>query len=111
MIIIIDCVDCVVTSPHSLWLQCSTLMLLDSAKDPLLFSVIHFKHPKQPHTVQVNVTTCNSYTTYNTASPLAAGESQSSCCGLIKTHIYIYHVYMYMYILFFLSFRIQMKRN
>ncbi|XP_035850632.1 pleckstrin homology domain-containing family G member 3 isoform X4 [Sander lucioperca] len=31
---------------------CSTLMLLDSAKDPLLFSVIHFKHPKQPHTVQ-----------------------------------------------------------
>lgn len=40
------------SSPHSLWLQCSTLMLLDSAKDPLLFSVIHFKHPKQPHTVQ-----------------------------------------------------------
>lgn len=38
---------------HSLWLQCSTLMLLDSAKDPLLFSVIHFKRPKQPHTVQV----------------------------------------------------------
>ncbi|XP_030574390.1 pleckstrin homology domain-containing family G member 3-like isoform X2 [Archocentrus centrarchus] len=31
---------------------CSTLMLLDSAKDPLLFSVIHFKRPKQPHTVQ-----------------------------------------------------------
>ncbi|XP_038865350.1 pleckstrin homology domain-containing family G member 3-like isoform X2 [Salvelinus namaycush] len=31
---------------------CSTLMLLDSAKDPLHFSVIHFKHPKQPHTVQ-----------------------------------------------------------
>nr|XP_061824676.1 pleckstrin homology domain-containing family G member 3-like isoform X1 [Nerophis lumbriciformis] len=31
---------------------CSTLMLLDNAKDPLLFSVIHFKHPKQPHTVQ-----------------------------------------------------------
>ncbi|XP_055719013.1 pleckstrin homology domain-containing family G member 3-like isoform X2 [Salvelinus fontinalis] len=30
---------------------CSTLMLLDSAKDPLHFSVIHFKHPKQPHTV------------------------------------------------------------
>lgn len=29
-------------------------MLLDTAKDPLLFSVIHFKHPKQPHTVQVN---------------------------------------------------------
>lgn len=37
-----------------LWFQCSTLMLLDSAKDPLLFSVIHFKRPKQPHTVQVN---------------------------------------------------------
>lgn len=34
-------------------------MLLDSAKDPLLFSVIHFKHPKQPHTVQVNVNTSN----------------------------------------------------
>eukprot|EP00066_Takifugu_rubripes_P025413 XP_011614679.1 PREDICTED: pleckstrin homology domain-containing family G member 3-like isoform X1 [Takifugu rubripes] len=33
-------------------ISCSTLMLLDSVKDPLLFSVIHFKHPKQPHTVQ-----------------------------------------------------------
>ncbi|XP_041703503.2 pleckstrin homology domain-containing family G member 3 isoform X3 [Coregonus clupeaformis] len=33
-------------------ISCSTLMLLDSAKDPLHFSVIHFKHPKQPHTVQ-----------------------------------------------------------
>ncbi|XP_067099836.1 pleckstrin homology domain-containing family G member 3 isoform X2 [Osmerus mordax] len=33
-------------------ISCSTLMLLDSAKDPLLFSVIHFKYPKQPHTVQ-----------------------------------------------------------
>ncbi|XP_061552406.1 pleckstrin homology domain-containing family G member 3 [Phycodurus eques] len=33
-------------------ISCSTLMLLDSAKDPLLFSVIHFKHPRQPHTVQ-----------------------------------------------------------
>lgn len=44
---------------HSLWLQCATLMLLDSAKDPLLFSVIHFKHPKQPHTAQVNVNTVN----------------------------------------------------
>nr|XP_023991046.1 pleckstrin homology domain-containing family G member 3-like isoform X2 [Salvelinus alpinus] len=31
---------------------CSTLMLLDSAKDPLHFSVIHFKHPKEPHIVQ-----------------------------------------------------------
>uniref|UniRef100_A0A674EKE9 Pleckstrin homology and RhoGEF domain containing G3 n=1 Tax=Salmo trutta TaxID=8032 RepID=A0A674EKE9_SALTR len=33
-------------------ISCSTLMLLDSAKDPLHFSVIHFKHPKQPHIVQ-----------------------------------------------------------
>ncbi|KAM8834277.1 pleckstrin homology domain-containing family G member 3-like [Synchiropus picturatus] len=33
-------------------ISCATLMLLDSGKDPLLFSVIHFKHPKQPHTVQ-----------------------------------------------------------
>ncbi|CAL8286175.1 unnamed protein product [Lota lota] len=33
-------------------ISCSTLMLLDSAKDPLIFSVIHFKHPKHPHTVQ-----------------------------------------------------------
>ncbi|XP_059908136.1 pleckstrin homology domain-containing family G member 3 isoform X2 [Gadus macrocephalus] len=33
-------------------ISCSTLMLLDSAKDPLTFSVIHFKHPKQLHTVQ-----------------------------------------------------------
>ncbi|CAL9686392.1 unnamed protein product [Knipowitschia caucasica] len=33
-------------------ISCSTLMYLDNAKDPLLFSVIHFKHPKQPHTVQ-----------------------------------------------------------
>ncbi|XP_037833772.1 pleckstrin homology domain-containing family G member 3 isoform X4 [Kryptolebias marmoratus] len=33
-------------------ISCSTLMLLDNAKDPLLFSVIHFKRPKQPHTVQ-----------------------------------------------------------
>ncbi|XP_068437016.1 pleckstrin homology domain-containing family G member 3 [Clinocottus analis] len=37
---------------YKLHISCSTLMLLDSAKDPLLFSVIHFKHPKQPHTVQ-----------------------------------------------------------
>ncbi|KAK0132307.1 Pleckstrin y domain-containing family G member 3 [Merluccius polli] len=33
-------------------ISCSTLMLLDSAKDPLTFSVIHFKHPKHPHIVQ-----------------------------------------------------------
>uniref|UniRef100_A0A1A8LB30 Pleckstrin homology domain containing, family G (With RhoGef domain) member 3 n=2 Tax=Nothobranchius pienaari TaxID=704102 RepID=A0A1A8LB30_9TELE len=33
-------------------ISCSTLMLLENAKDPLLFSVIHFKRPKQPHTVQ-----------------------------------------------------------
>ncbi|XP_036927617.1 pleckstrin homology domain-containing family G member 3 isoform X2 [Acanthopagrus latus] len=37
---------------YKIHISCSTLMLLDSAKDPLLFSVIHFKHPKQPHTVQ-----------------------------------------------------------
>ncbi|XP_029982855.1 pleckstrin homology domain-containing family G member 3-like isoform X3 [Sphaeramia orbicularis] len=37
---------------YKVHISCSTLMLLDSAKDPLLFSVIHFKHPKQPHTVQ-----------------------------------------------------------
>lgn len=34
-------------------LQCSTLMLIESAKDSLSFSVTHYKHPKQPHTVQV----------------------------------------------------------
>ncbi|XP_044230582.1 pleckstrin homology domain-containing family G member 3 isoform X4 [Thunnus albacares] len=37
---------------YKIHISCSTLMLLDSAKDPLLFSVIHFKHPKQPHTAQ-----------------------------------------------------------
>ncbi|XP_044021469.1 pleckstrin homology domain-containing family G member 3 isoform X2 [Siniperca chuatsi] len=37
---------------YKIHISCSTLMLLDSAKDPLLFSVIHFKHPKQPHAVQ-----------------------------------------------------------
>lgn len=37
---------------YKIHISCSTLMLLDSAKDPLLFSVIYFKHPKQPHTVQ-----------------------------------------------------------
>lgn len=37
---------------YKIHILCSTLMLLDSAKDPLLFSVIHFKRPKQPHTVQ-----------------------------------------------------------
>ncbi|XP_051723390.1 pleckstrin homology domain-containing family G member 3 isoform X3 [Ctenopharyngodon idella] len=31
---------------------CSTLMLIESAKDSLRFSVMHYKHPKQPHTVQ-----------------------------------------------------------
>ncbi|XP_008295318.1 pleckstrin homology domain-containing family G member 3 isoform X4 [Stegastes partitus] len=30
----------------------STLMLIESAKDSLSFSVTHYKHPKQPHTVQ-----------------------------------------------------------
>ncbi|KAM9707718.1 pleckstrin homology domain-containing family G member 3-like [Menidia menidia] len=37
---------------YKIHISCSTLMLLDSVKDPLLFSVIHFKRPKQPHTVQ-----------------------------------------------------------
>ncbi|XP_061073236.1 pleckstrin homology domain-containing family G member 3 isoform X2 [Conger conger] len=31
--------------------SCSTLMLIESAKDSLCFSVTHFKHPKQPQTV------------------------------------------------------------
>ncbi|XP_062378353.1 pleckstrin homology domain-containing family G member 3 [Sardina pilchardus] len=33
-------------------ISCSTLMLIESAKDCLRFSVTHYKHPKQPHTVQ-----------------------------------------------------------
>ncbi|XP_034556027.1 pleckstrin homology domain-containing family G member 3-like [Notolabrus celidotus] len=33
-------------------ISCSTLMLMESAKDSLSFSVTHYKHPKQPHTVQ-----------------------------------------------------------
>ncbi|XP_018583106.1 pleckstrin homology domain-containing family G member 3 isoform X2 [Scleropages formosus] len=33
-------------------ISCSTLMLIESTKDSLCFSVTHFKHPKQPHTVQ-----------------------------------------------------------
>lgn len=33
--------------------QSSTLMLIESAKDSLSFSVTHYKHPKQPQTVQV----------------------------------------------------------
>ncbi|KAK3506366.1 hypothetical protein QTP70_014858 [Hemibagrus guttatus] len=33
-------------------ISCSTLMLMEGAKDPLCFSVTHYKHPKQPHTVQ-----------------------------------------------------------
>ncbi|XP_035279210.1 pleckstrin homology domain-containing family G member 3-like isoform X5 [Anguilla anguilla] len=33
-------------------ISCSTLMLIESAKDCLCFSVTHYKHPKQPHTVQ-----------------------------------------------------------
>ncbi|XP_028251226.1 pleckstrin homology domain-containing family G member 3-like isoform X2 [Parambassis ranga] len=37
---------------YKTYILCSTLMLLDSGKDPLLFSVIHFKHPKQLNTVQ-----------------------------------------------------------
>ncbi|XP_051501940.1 pleckstrin homology domain-containing family G member 3-like [Myxocyprinus asiaticus] len=33
-------------------ISCSTLMLIESAKDSLRFSVTHYKHPKQPHAVQ-----------------------------------------------------------
>ncbi|KAI5610727.1 pleckstrin-likey domain-containing family G member 3-like [Silurus asotus] len=33
-------------------IMCSTLMLIESAKDSFRFSVTHYKHPKQPHTVQ-----------------------------------------------------------
>ncbi|XP_028852286.1 pleckstrin homology domain-containing family G member 3 isoform X5 [Denticeps clupeoides] len=33
-------------------ISCSTLMLIESAKDHLRFSVTHYKHPKQPHTMQ-----------------------------------------------------------
>nr|XP_057942363.1 pleckstrin homology domain-containing family G member 3 isoform X2 [Doryrhamphus excisus]XP_057942374.1 pleckstrin homology domain-containing family G member 3 isoform X2 [Doryrhamphus excisus] len=33
-------------------ISCSTLMLIESAKDSLSFSVMHYKQPKQPHTVQ-----------------------------------------------------------
>ncbi|XP_048048112.1 pleckstrin homology domain-containing family G member 3 isoform X4 [Megalobrama amblycephala] len=33
-------------------ISCSTLMLIESAKDSLRFSVMHYKYPKQPHTVQ-----------------------------------------------------------
>ncbi|XP_067337288.1 pleckstrin homology domain-containing family G member 3 isoform X1 [Channa argus] len=33
-------------------ISCSTLMLIESSKDSLSFSVTHYKHPKQPHTVQ-----------------------------------------------------------
>ncbi|XP_064182173.1 pleckstrin homology domain-containing family G member 3 isoform X1 [Anguilla rostrata] len=32
--------------------SCSTLMLIESTKDSLCFSIAHFKHPKQPQTVQ-----------------------------------------------------------
>ncbi|XP_047657720.1 pleckstrin homology domain-containing family G member 3 isoform X4 [Tachysurus fulvidraco] len=33
-------------------ISCSTLMLMEGAKEPLCFSVTHYKHPKQPHIVQ-----------------------------------------------------------
>ncbi|XP_061757400.1 pleckstrin homology domain-containing family G member 3-like [Nerophis ophidion] len=33
-------------------ISCSTLMLIESNKDSLSFSVAHYKQPKQPHTVQ-----------------------------------------------------------
>ncbi|MEQ2158148.1 hypothetical protein GOODEAATRI_009205 [Goodea atripinnis] len=36
----------------SVLLQSSTLLLIESAKDSLSFSVSHYKHLKQPHTVQ-----------------------------------------------------------
>ncbi|RXM96385.1 Pleckstrin homology domain-containing family G member 3 [Acipenser ruthenus] len=34
------------------FITCSTLMLIESTRDSLSFSVTHYKHPKQPHTVQ-----------------------------------------------------------
>ncbi|XP_023658051.2 pleckstrin homology domain-containing family G member 3 isoform X1 [Paramormyrops kingsleyae] len=37
---------------HKSNILCSALMLIDSAKDSLCFSVTRFKYPKQPHTVQ-----------------------------------------------------------
>ncbi|XP_068565269.1 pleckstrin homology domain-containing family G member 3 [Cebidichthys violaceus] len=37
---------------YKTYISCSTLMLIESAKDSLSFSVTHYKHPKQPHTVQ-----------------------------------------------------------
>ncbi|XP_061669015.1 pleckstrin homology domain-containing family G member 3-like isoform X2 [Syngnathoides biaculeatus] len=33
-------------------ISCSALMLIESAKDSLSFSVTHYKQPKQPHTLQ-----------------------------------------------------------
>ncbi|XP_046691938.1 pleckstrin homology domain-containing family G member 3 isoform X5 [Silurus meridionalis] len=33
-------------------ISCSMLMLMEGTKDSLCFSVTHYKHPKQPHTVQ-----------------------------------------------------------
>ncbi|XP_077366422.1 pleckstrin homology domain-containing family G member 3-like isoform X2 [Festucalex cinctus] len=33
-------------------ISCSTLMLIESTKDSLSFSVTHYKQPKQPHTLQ-----------------------------------------------------------
>lgn len=49
--------------------QCSTLMLIESAKDSLSFSVTHYKHPKQPHTVQVRRRTNFSLTASILSSP------------------------------------------
>ncbi|XP_038583492.1 pleckstrin homology domain-containing family G member 3 isoform X3 [Micropterus salmoides] len=37
---------------YKTYITCATLMLIESAKDSLSFSVTHYKHPKQPHTVQ-----------------------------------------------------------
>ncbi|XP_041131844.1 pleckstrin homology domain-containing family G member 3 isoform X2 [Polyodon spathula] len=37
---------------YKTFITCSTLMLIESTRDSLSFSVTHYKHPKQPHTVQ-----------------------------------------------------------
>ncbi|XP_041121070.1 pleckstrin homology domain-containing family G member 3-like isoform X2 [Polyodon spathula] len=37
---------------YKTFITCSTLMLIESTRDSLTFSVTHYKHPKQPHTVQ-----------------------------------------------------------
>ncbi|XP_062857581.1 pleckstrin homology domain-containing family G member 3 isoform X2 [Trichomycterus rosablanca] len=37
-------------------ISCSTLMLMEGAKDSLCFSLTHYKHPKHPYTVQARTT-------------------------------------------------------